>query len=108
MKQHPVFGIKIAKETRDISDISLTIIGQHHEKVSGKGYPGGLKGSELNTFAMMSSIVDVYDAITTNRSYSKARTPMEGAKFLLEHKEEFNEPILKKFINMLVVKKETQ
>ncbi len=106
MVLHPTYGIEIAKSTREISPISLTIIGQHHEKPDGSGYPQGLKSEDLNIFAKMATIVDVYDAITTNRSYSKAREPMEAAQFLLEHKTEFNEKILLKFIKMLVVKKE--
>ena len=108
MKQHPVFGVEIAKETREISDISLTIISQHHERPQGNGYPRGLKGDELDIFARMASIVDVYDAITTNRSYSTARNAMEAAQFLLEHKEDFYENLLKSFIKMLAVKAEGQ
>ncbi len=104
IKMHPTYGVEIAKETREIAEISLNIIGQHHEKPSGEGYPDGLKRGELNTFANMASIVDVYDAITTSRSYSAARPPIDAAQFLLEHKDEFNEKILLKFIKMLVVK----
>jgi len=103
MRQHPQLGVQIAVETRDITEVSLAIIGQHHERKSGKGYPNGLKGSELNLYANMASIVDVYDAMTTNRSYSKAREPMDAAKFLLSIREDFNEDILKRFIGILAV-----
>jgi putative nucleotidyltransferase with HDIG domain len=104
MKQHPDFGVSIARETRIIDQISLTIIGQHHEKPLGTGYPDGRKSAELSVFAKMASIVDVYDAITTNRSYSKARTPMEAAHILLQSKEDFDEKLLLRFIKMLAVK----
>ncbi len=103
IKNHPAYGVKIAKETRDITDVSLSIIGQHHEKVTGRGYPKGLQSSELNVYAKMASIVDVYDAITTNRSYSSAKSPMEAAQFLLSIKEEFDSKILMTFIKMLAV-----
>lgn len=103
MRQHPQLGVQIAQETRDITPVSLAIIGQHHERRSGKGYPGGLKGSELNIYANMASIVDVYDAITTTRSYSQARSAIEAAKFLLTIREDFNEDILKRFISILAV-----
>jgi putative nucleotidyltransferase with HDIG domain len=106
MQKHPVFGMEIAKETREIDDVSLIIIGQHHERPTGKGYPGGLSESELNVYAKMASIVDVYDAITTNRSYSKARTPVEAAQFMLQNKIDFDEKLLKTFIKMLAVKNE--
>ena len=103
MKMHTQYGVQIARETRDISEVSLTIIGQHHERKTGKGYPNGYKGEELNIYANMASIVDVYDALTTTRSYSKAREPMEAAKFLLSIREDFNEAILKRFIGILAV-----
>ncbi len=103
IKNHPAYGVKIAKETRDITDVSLSIIGQHHEKVTGRGYPKGLQSSELNIFAKMASIVDVYDAITTNRSYSNAKSPMEAAQFLIKIKDEFDNKILMTFIKMLAV-----
>jgi len=106
MKMHPSYGVDIAKSTREIDPISLVIIGQHHEKPDGTGYPGGLSKDELQIFGRMATIVDVYDAITTNRSYSQARSPMEAAQFLLEHKEDFDIDILVKFIKMLAVKKE--
>ena len=108
MQQHPAYGVEIARETREINDVSVTIIGQHHERPSGKGYPGSLKGDELSIYARMASIVDVYDAITTNRSYSAARTPMEAAHFLLQNKEDFSEDLLKSFIKMLAVKKQDE
>ncbi|MCP5103315.1 MAG: HD domain-containing protein [bacterium] len=101
MRKHPSLGVDIAHDTRDISEVSLTIIGQHHEKLTGGGYPNGLKGSELDQYANMASIVDVYDALTTNRSYSPARTPMEAGHILLQSKDEFNIGILKIFIKML-------
>lgn len=104
MKKHPEYGVEIAKETGLTSEVSLAIIGQHHEKLSGKGYPKGLKGEELNVFARMASIVDVYDAITTNRSYSRARTAIEAAKFLLDHKDEFDEKMIVEFIKMVTIK----
>jgi putative nucleotidyltransferase with HDIG domain len=103
MRQHPQLGVQIALETRDIAPISVTIIGQHHERRTGKGYPAGLKGMELDLYANMASIVDVYDAITTTRSYSQARSAIDAAKFLLSIREDFNEDILKRFIVILAV-----
>ncbi len=104
MKQHPTFGVEIAQETRQISEVSLQIIGQHHEKISGTGYPKGLKGDELSIYARMASIIDVYDAVTTNRSYSQARTPLEAAKILISNKDHFDQKILEQFFLMMAVK----
>lgn len=106
MRSHALLGAAIAKETRDVSPISVSIIGQHHEKINGRGYPLGLSGSELDQYAQMASIVDVYDALTTNRPYAAARPPMKAAQILLESHQEFNPIILKKFIRMLAIKGE--
>ncbi len=104
MKRHPAYGVEIAREAHHVSDTALTVIGQHHEKVSGKGYPGALAGKDLSVYARMASIVDVYDAVTTSRSYSVARTPMEGAQILLSKREDYDEQILRRFIQMIAVK----
>ncbi|MCP4213920.1 MAG: HD domain-containing protein [bacterium] len=106
MQKHPALGVGIARDTRESTGVTLSIIGQHHEKLSGKGYPNGLKGSELNVFANMASIVDVYDAITTNRSYSPAKPPMVAAQILVSNKEDFDEKLLLTFLKMLAVKGE--
>lgn len=103
MRQHPTLGVQIARQTRDISPIALTIIGQHHERQSGSGYPQGLHAGELNLYANMASIVDVYDAVTTNRSYSQAKEPMDAIKLMLAKRDEFDEKILKHFIGILAV-----
>jgi putative nucleotidyltransferase with HDIG domain len=104
MKQHPAYGVEIAKAAHHVSDTALTIIGQHHEKLSGKGYPQALSGRELSVYARMASIVDVYDAVTTSRSYSVARSPLEGAQILLSRREDYDEQILRRFIKMIAVK----
>jgi len=106
MKKHPNLGMQIACETRKISPLSLTIIGQHHEKLNGAGYPDGKKGTALNLYARMASIVDVYDAITTNRSYQQAKTPLEAARIMLKKKDEIDQELLSVFIRMIGKKKE--
>jgi len=96
--------VEIARAAHRVSDTALTIIGQHHEKLSGKGYPQALSGRELSVYARMASIVDVYDAVTTSRSYSVARSPLEGAQILLSRREDYDEQILRRFIKMIAVK----
>jgi HD-GYP domain-containing protein (c-di-GMP phosphodiesterase class II) len=54
------------------------IIRWHHEKYDGSGYPDGLKGDDIPVAAQIICIVDVYDALTTIRSYKPACTPAEA------------------------------
>ena len=52
----------------------LPIIRWHHEKLDGTGYPDGLKGSKFPVPAQVLQLADIYDAITTDRPYHRART----------------------------------
>ena len=104
MKKHPEYGVMLAKESGLVSEQSMLIIGQHHEKYNGTGYPKGLKGRQISLFGRIGTIVDVFDAITTTRSYSKAKEPIEAAKFMLEHREGFDEKLLYAFIELITVK----
>lgn len=68
---HPELGEQICSPLKAMSDIS-TIIRHHHEKLDGSGYPDGLKGDEISIEVRIVSIADIFDALTTDRSYRKA------------------------------------
>ncbi|MEO8200968.1 MAG: HD domain-containing phosphohydrolase [Gemmatimonadota bacterium] len=68
MQQHPVYGLEMLAAIEFPWDIK-PIIRSHHEKYDGTGYPDGLKGDEIPLTAQIVCIVDVYDALTTDRSY---------------------------------------
>lgn len=75
MKEHVTNSSKVYDNTPDITQ-GIRIIGeQHHEKLDGSGYPHGLKGSQLNELARMSAIVDIFGALTDERSYKPAFAP---------------------------------
>ena len=78
MKRHPEYGIEIVKDRKGISDLSKTVIIQHHERINGKGYPHLLKSDEIHDMGLMAGIVDVYDAMTSNRVYRPAFTPQQS------------------------------
>ena len=73
MQQHPVFGLELLASVEFPWDIK-PIIRWHHEKYDGSGYPDGLVGDEVPLDAQIICIVDVYDALTTTRSYRAAMT----------------------------------
>ncbi len=58
----------------------------HHERWDGAGYPNGLKGEEIPLYARMLTIVDVYDALTSNRAYKEAYSHESAVKIILEGK----------------------
>ncbi|MBI5124227.1 MAG: HD-GYP domain-containing protein [Candidatus Omnitrophica bacterium] len=79
MKQHSVIGENILKPLRSMSKLS-SMVRHHHELYDGTGYPDGLKGEEIPLAARILTIVDIYDAITTDRSYKKAMSGGEAIK----------------------------
>lgn len=73
VKTHSHIGHQYLKEhCQTIDDDLLAIVLQHHERIDGTGYPLGLKGDEIHPYAKIVSLCDVYDAITSTRSYKVA------------------------------------
>lgn len=83
IKSHPVVGAKICQKLNSIKS-AIPIIRYHHEKLDGSGYPDGLKGDDIPTVARIMAIVDVYDALTTTRSYRPAMPKERALQILSE------------------------
>jgi len=73
MKQHPVYGIDMLAGVEFPWNIK-PIVRSHHEKIDGSGYPDKLRGDEIPVESQLICIVDVFDALTTTRSYRAAMT----------------------------------
>jgi putative two-component system response regulator len=73
MRQHPVHGESICAPLKAFRD-ALPIIRHHHERMDGSGYPDGLIGDNIPLGARILQIADIYDALTTDRSYRNAMT----------------------------------
>lgn len=71
MKAHPVIGHKIVQPLKSFVQV-LPIVRHHHEHYDGNGYPDGLKGEHIPLVARITTVADVYDALTTDRPYRKA------------------------------------
>jgi putative two-component system response regulator len=71
MREHPVVGERICTPLKSFR-LVLPIIRHHHEKLDGSGYPDGLRGDAIPITARILQIVDVYDALTTERPYKRA------------------------------------
>ena len=73
VKRHPAVGFDICRPLVD-NPLVLDAIRHHHERWDGKGYPDGLKGDAIPMVARITTVVDSYDAMTSDRSYQQART----------------------------------
>ena len=71
MKQHPQKGYKILSQIPGIKEF-LPGMYMHHEMINGEGYPQGLKGDEIPLMALIVSVADTFDAMTTDRPYQRA------------------------------------
>ena len=83
MKTHALKGYEYLRNTREISITSKMIVLQHHERYDGRGYPGALKGEEINKLARLVSIADVYDALTSDRPYRRSILPSEAMEYIM-------------------------
>ncbi len=81
MKEHVEHGLDIAKRADWLAD-AVDVINHHHEKFDGSGYPNGLAGSDIPINARIFAIVDVFDALTSQRPYKAAFTITESLQIL--------------------------
>jgi putative nucleotidyltransferase with HDIG domain len=82
MKQHVLRGVEVLTTTTGLGDSYLHPALEHHERVDGTGYPHRRVRSELSQFGLMAAVVDIYDAITSDRCYHKGRVAHEALQFL--------------------------
>lgn len=102
IKMHVDIGADILKQTGCIDSTSFIPIMQHHEKCNGKGYPNGLRGDAIHKYGKIAGIIDVYDALTTRRSYADLRKPFLALKIMHdEMKGSFDGKLFKDFILFL-------
>ena len=84
VRGHVEHSHDIAQELADLPEASLEVIAQHHERVDGTGYPFRLRGDQISTHGRMAAIVDVYDALTSQRPYQTATAPTQALRKLFE------------------------
>jgi putative nucleotidyltransferase with HDIG domain len=84
MRNHVDIGARIVQGIPFLEE-SLPVIQYHHERWNGSGYPMGLKGMDIPLQARIFAVADVFDALTSNRSYRKKSSPAEALQYLADH-----------------------
>lgn len=109
VKKHPQLSVKILQELGENDEILLEIIEQHHEKIDGTGYPYGLKDKEIHDFAKIVSICDIFNALTTRRTYKDRMSTFYTFNIMFnEMKNKLCPKYLKKFVKFMGYQEENQ
>ncbi|MDR3164664.1 MAG: HD-GYP domain-containing protein [Synergistaceae bacterium] len=84
MKKHPNYGMAMALKTGIHDPVIIAVIGGHHEKWSGKGYPKGNRGLDIPEPARIAAVADVFDALTAKRVYKNSMSSRNAITMILK------------------------
>ncbi|WP_194190139.1 diguanylate cyclase [Clostridium chrysemydis] len=105
LKTHPQNGADIVRPIKSLKKVEPIIL-HHHERYDGCGYPNGLKGKEIPYLARVLTVVDSFDAMTSNRPYNKRKDYKEALLELIEQKgKQFDPDIVDAFGRVLTKNK---
>jgi HD-GYP domain-containing protein (c-di-GMP phosphodiesterase class II) len=82
IKRHPGAGLRLLDELGGFDPEVHRLVGQHHERLDGSGYPDGLQGPELGIGPRILAVCDVFDALTSDRVYRDAWTEADALELL--------------------------
>ena len=103
MKNHTLYGYEILKDKPEISDAVRLGVLQHHEKLNGRGYPSGISEDYISPYAKILSVVDIYDALVTERPYKAAYTQRTAVELLMSMTSELDIEAMKAFMHTVIL-----
>ncbi len=103
MKTHPVLGYNMIKNKQGLSDATKLGVLQHHEKMTGNGYPLKLQAAQIHPFARILSVADIYDALVTERPYKEAFTPRDAVEMIMAMTEDLDIQVIQSFLNSVIL-----
>ncbi|MGV8841718.1 MAG: HD-GYP domain-containing protein [Pseudomonas sp.] len=98
MRGHPQAGGAVLLASRNVAPRVLDVCLHHHEKIDGSGYPHALSGEQISLFARMGAVCDVYDAVTSERSYKRGWDPADAVHRMAEWKGHFDKRVFQAFV----------
>jgi HD-GYP domain-containing protein (c-di-GMP phosphodiesterase class II) len=102
MKRHVGWGVALINKNGGIPPRALQVVQQHHERHDGEGYPARLKGDAISQAGYIGSIVDVYDAVTSDRIYSGGLSAEDALKRMYEWRaKDFHAELVEDFIRCM-------
>ncbi len=103
MKKHPLYSYEILKNNQGIGDAVKLAVLQHHEKINAKGYPMGLEAEKISPYAKILTVVDIYDALVTDRPYKVAFSQRDAVEMLMAMTYELDMDSLKGFLGSVIL-----
>lgn len=102
MAEHPNHGRNILMSIEHESRQAVDVAHSHHERIDGRGYPRSLKSHQISYYAKIVTIVDAYDAMTSNRSYGIAKSSAQALKIILaESGAQFDGNLAQEFVQCI-------
>lgn len=101
IRDHPASGHEMLLKHADVPAVVLDICRHHHERIDGKGYPDGLDAKSIGLEVRISTICDVYDAVTSVRPYKKPWTHAEAVAWMLAQRGAFDRELLHEFFSSM-------
>jgi putative nucleotidyltransferase with HDIG domain len=106
MQKHPEYGVELLAKIDEVSKVPkkcFFAISDHHEKFCGGGYPKGCAGEDIHLFGRMTKVCDVFDALSTKRSYKAAMSSFDSLKLMKDKMgHEFDPDIFDEFLKLMV------
>ena len=99
LKSHVDLSLTELSNSVGVTQEVIDIVASHHERFNGQGYPNGLSGNEIPIMARIAAIADSYDAMTSQRPYCEAKSPVIAVKELYELRgDEYQPELIEEFI----------
>ncbi|MGE4552695.1 MAG: HD-GYP domain-containing protein, partial [Desulfovibrionaceae bacterium] len=102
MKRHPALGRSILEHHAEVPPAVLRAVAEHHERFNGQGYPAGLRHDQISLFGRILALADVFDALTSDRSYRGAMPADKALSLMFGMRDKhFASPDLQRFVKCL-------
>jgi len=102
MQSHAAEGRKLLMSNQQVTAATVDVAYSHHERLDGRGYPRGLDASKIPYYAKLIAVVDSYDAINSDRIYSKGKSSLESLRILMEAvNSHFDEEMVGCFVRLI-------
>ncbi|QQZ58859.1 HD-GYP domain-containing protein [Paenibacillus sonchi] len=109
MQRHVEYGLSILSvyQMNPMMDVARIIVATHHEHWDGSGYPRGLKGEQIPLCGRIVALCDVFDALTSERSYKNAWSVEDTLEYIAQHKGSHFDPALANLFIAMIWQQQT-